>query len=175
MKPTLLTALVLTAGILTAAELPIHGDFAGSRLRARCPKNWGKIRPNEPGTGESKVISDEATGNFAFEVKTGEKPAMFYHEPGFEVHPGEVLKSTFTISGKGKFYIGYLGYTGEKYINTTYNKCFEINGKQKLVDMVGIGKKVNRIKASFWVLADSEVVLHNIKMEILPPFPAKKK
>lgn len=175
MKLQLLTVLFLTAGTLAAAELPIHGDFTGSRLRARCPKNWGKIRPNEPGSGESKVITDKTTGNLAFEVKTQKKPAMFYHEPGFNVRPGQVLKSTFTISGKGKFYIGYLGYTGQKYINTTYNKCFEINGKQKLMDMVGIRKNVNRIKASFWVLADSEVILHNIKMEILPPFPAKKK
>lgn len=174
MKFALLTSLLLAAGLLSAKELPIHGDFTGSRLRAKCPKNWGKIRPNEPGTGESMVISDENSGTLAFEVKTGEKPAMFYHEPGFEVKPGEILKTTFTVSGKGKIYVGYLGYAGEKYINTTYNKCFEVNGKKQLIDMVGIRKKVSRIKASFWVLADSELVLHNIKMEIRPPFSSKK-
>lgn len=174
MKIEFLTALMLVSVALAAAELPIHGDFSESRLRAKCPKNWGKIRPDEPGTGESRVITDKQTGALAFEVKTQAKPAMFYHEPGFDVKENEVLKTTFTVSGKGKIYVGYLGYTGDKYIITIYNKCFEVNGKQELTDMTGIRKNVNRIKASFWVLADSDLVIHNIQMEVLPPIPAEK-
>ena len=172
MKPTFLFAVLFAAGGLLAAELPIDGTFENSVLHSKTPRHWGLLQSKAPGAAVTEVITAE-DGGTAFAITTQKKRAMFYHDPAVDVKEGETLKITFTVSGKGKMYVGYFGHNGAKYLNTVYNKCFEINGKAQLTDSIPIRPKVNRIKPSFWVMENSSLVLHSIKMETLPPSAGK--
>ena len=182
MKHLLMFAAVLAAGIVSAQEINIKGDFASIDKKEKVPvgwynNSWGGYQPAPKyeiiTEGETKVFhASEVKGKSGFSLSSKARPAAV---------AGDVIVVTARVKGAGKVFFGLQGFDAQsRWIGVMQpmpSLPLEAEWKDIKVELpvkeVNKTRKIGVVMVTFGATSGAELFITNLKAERVAAKPAE--
>jgi hypothetical protein len=146
-----------------------------SKIGADIPAGWSTtVKKDSPIKRE--IIQGAAENGKAFKVVSpAGASSSYWRSRPLPAKPGDTIKVTMDVTGKGRFNFGYYNYIGaSKYFDAVdATERLTLDGSKKTIEhtfTVKPGKKgevCENVRPTFWFGPDSEVIVDNFKFEVI--------
>ena len=163
-------AMLVLACVLPAIgrDIPVNGEFKGSKLGSIAPRGWIKEGVKNKDIGVSKVVPTDDRDEFALQVTTGKVRTSFFSSATTPVQGGEMIEVEAEVRGTGNMTFQLYTYSmpGHKYKRTLqFKKLFSVPGKWKGVIQLPQKIDFTYFRLAFTVGAASDVTISDIDAE----------
>jgi hypothetical protein len=175
MKKIMIALVCAGAFALSAGEVKIAWDKAkigDTKIPGWVLDNFGSYKDQ---VGSGKIIAGSKEGTVAFQVTGKEKNTAFFKQNADPAKPGDIVKITAKIKGRGDITFGYYCYGPNKFVGGMSNtyKVFTATGEfQEISAELEIqnhpkGEEITRIRVMITGRPDCDVIIEDLKYEII--------
>lgn len=175
MKKTLIMCVLAFAAVLSAKEVSFNMKRA--KIGDTCIPFWHQNRHGaKDGHGKGEVIAATKAGAKAFKITSFARNTTFFSGAAYNITNGDILEISAKIKGKGSVVFSYYGYTikgGFLSVPRTVAKTEKLSNDWKTVKLQikivpALKGDQKRIRPVITALANSEVILEDVKMQLIP-------
>lgn len=175
MKKTFIMCALAFAAVLSAKEVSFNMKRA--KIGDTCIPFWHQnFHGAKTGHGKGEVIAATKAGAKAFKITSFARNTVFFSGAAYNISVGDTLEISARVKGKGSVIFSYYGYTIKGAFlpvpptvakkETLSNDWKNIKLQIKIVPSMKGEQK--RIRPVVTALANSEVILEDVKMQLIP-------
>lgn len=172
-KFTVCAILACCAAVLCAGDIEIDNTLKNSKIGADKPLGWA-LNGNAKTLGKGQIIAGSEKGEKAFKIVTQKAGTSFYRLSPTPGKPGDKVKISAEIKGKGRATVGYYTYTGASnyFPAVKASKTFTLTDQFQDIEVEFViqkgakGQSSDNIRFFVRAEANSEAIFEDLEFEV---------